>query len=192
MNADDFAPLNIDPRRIDLGGEVPPSQWRPFSPAQQRILRGMMAGRVIRKDKQKVKNGRVLPSWLDLFPTVEEAQRVLGQEVLDDVLALTVDHSNVKIAGVNPRLDRVSTVGYRTIGKAETLLQQMPSQFTWADLMAARDGSTKEISRMSRKSIAVTVYCHIVAGNIEHIENAVDLSNPTLIKRSPYLDPAAL
>lgn len=192
MSAADFDPLNIDPRTIVLGAYVDPKNWQVFTSQQQRVLRGMMAGRVIRRTTEKVMGDRVVAPWVDLFPTIDEAKHALGEEIFNGVLNLTTDHSNVRMANVRARTDRKGWTGYAVFEKAEDLLKQMPTQFTWADLMVARQGSIPRIARMGRAGIAVTVYLHIIAGNIEHFPNPMDEANPTLTKRHPYLYPKTL
>lgn len=189
--SDDYTPLHIPPASIYLG-KADPADWRHFSPQQQRILRGVFAGRVIPLRTGKIKNNQYIPSWLEIFGSVEEARNALGTEIFEGVLKITVDHVSIKLAAVQCRTSSKSGTGYAQFGKTETLLRQMPSRFTWDDMIATKKGSTSEVRRMSFRSIAATLYLHIVAGNIEYIPNPHHPENASFRKISAFFDVPSL
>lgn len=192
MTAANYEPLHIDVRSINLGNEVSPESWRVFTPQQQRVLRGMFAGRVIRVRKPKEIDGRLVPAWIDLFPDLDEAMKALGEEIVSDAFNITVDYVNVRLGGVRARNDRTTATNYTTFCKVETLLRLMPARFTWVDLTAVKTSAPAGVGRMAIRSVATTVFLHIIAGNIEYIPNPLDPANPTLRKLTTYLEPRAL
>lgn len=181
----------IDTKQIVIG-EFGASSWRQYTPRQTQILRGMMDGRVIRIHQGKEVRGRYIQSWFELFSDPLEAAHALGEEVFEKTLALQVDHIYVKLGGVKCFADRKSAMTYKTWVKAEGLLKQLPSRFTWQDVVMAQKHTHVPAGRASIRSIVGTVYLHIVGDNIDYIPNPLNPENPSFRKTSNFLEPEIL
>lgn len=178
-----------DPKRMPIG-PANVDDWYRYSEDQIRIMRGMFDGRVTPLRYDKVIEDREVPSWITIHGGLGEASRVLGEQIMDGTFLLTVDHVNVRIGGVKVDTTRKSYMGYKTIGKAEALIREMPARFTWSDIWAAKqDGFARH---MAKQSIYNTLYLHVISDNLEYIPNASRPNNPSFRKLTSYLEAQSL
>lgn len=181
----------VNPKDIIIGN-VNPKTWRQFTPRQILILKGMMDGRVIRIHQGKEVRGRYIRSWFELFSDPLEAAHALGEEVLEKTLALQIDHIYVKLGAAKIFNDRKSAMTYKTWLKSEGLLRQLPARFTWEDVITAHKYSNIPAGRASLRSVAGTLYLHIIGDNIDYIPNPLNKTNPSFRKTNNFLEPETL
>tara|TARA_Y100001973_G_scaffold100838_1_gene162743 strand:+ start:135 stop:704 length:570 start_codon:yes stop_codon:yes gene_type:complete len=178
-----------DPRKMPIG-PADVNNWFRYSPDQIRIMRGMFDGRVTPLRYDKMVEDREVPSWVTIHGGVDEASRVLGEQIMDGTFLLTVDHVNVRIGGVRVDTTRKGYMGYKTIGKVEALIREMPSRFTYSDIQVAKvEGFARN---MAKHSIYNALYLHVIADNLEYIPNPHNPTNPSFRKLTSYLEAPTL